>query len=143
MEGEDMSFPGWMKGLGKVCKEQGHAIFTEIPLSGLEKTMKEIRSHDILAVNGISGYDSGKDIQILYHFVHAGLVLSVKTRVSREKSEIPSVTGIFPNAMLYEQENHEMLGLKFIGNKSLEPVLLAGDSPRFPLRKKGGGNAKG
>ena len=138
-----MSFPGWMKELGKAYKEQGKAIFTEVPLSGLERTMKNIRGHDIRVVNGISGYDSGKDIQVLYHFVHAGLVLTVKVRISRERSEVPSVIGIFPNAMLFEQENHEMLGLKFIGNKSLDPVLLAGDSPRFPLRKKGGEDAKG
>lgn len=138
-----MSFPGWMKELGKVYKEQGKAIFTEVPLPKLERTMKNIRGHDIRVVNGISGYDSGKDIQVFYHFVHAGLVLTVKVRISRERSEIPSVTGIFPNAMLFEQENHEMLGLKFIGNDSLDPVMLAGNPPRFPLRKKGGEDAKG
>ncbi len=130
-----MTFPRWMRELGKVYKEQGEAIFLEVPLSIFEKTMETIKSHNVRVVNAISGYDSGRDMELVYHFVHAGLVLSVKFRIERKKPLIPTVTGMFPSAMLFEQENHEMLGVKFEGNHQLGQVLLSGDSPKTPLNK--------
>jgi NADH:ubiquinone oxidoreductase subunit C len=131
-----MGFPKWMRGLGKVYNEYGSSIFIEVPLSRLEETMKKIKSHGVNVVNAISGYDSGKDIELLYHFVHAGLVLSVKTRIKRTAPSIHSVIGLFPSAMVFEQENHEMLGIDFRGNPSLKPLLLSDASPKFPLRKE-------
>ena len=131
-----MKFPLWMKELGKVYREQGSSIFVEVPLSRLEENMKGIKRHGIDVVNAISGYDSGKDIEVLYHFIHRGIVLTVKTRVRRELSAVPSMVRLFPSAMLFEQENHEMLGLKFTGNPNMKPVLLSRASPKTPLRKK-------
>ncbi len=131
-----MSFPRWMRELGKVYKKQKSAIFVEVPLSRLEEAMKRIRTHGINVVNAISGYDSGKDIYVLYHFIHAGLVLTLKVKASRNKPVVPSVVGLFPSAGLFERENHEMLGIDFKGNPSLKPVLFAPDTPKAPLRKK-------
>ena len=130
-----MSFPEWMRKIGKVYKEQGSSIFVEIPLSSFERVMKLIRSHGIAVVNAISGYDSGKNIEILYHFIHTGVVLTVKVKISRKSSTIPSVKDMFPSADIFERENHEMLGINFKGNDNLKPILLAEDSPRTPLRK--------
>lgn len=131
-----MKCPEWMKRLGRVRREQGSSIFVEVPLSGLEKTMERLKRHGIGVVSAISGYDSGRDIEVLYHFIHHGIVLTVKTRVKREASAVPSVVKLFPSAMLFEQENHEMLGLKFTGNPKMRPVLLGKTSPKTPLRKK-------
>ena len=100
-----------------------------------EKAMERVRHHGIGTVNAISGYDSGKEIEVLYHFIHQGIALTVKTRVSRKDSAVPSVVSLFPSAMLFEQENHEFLGIDFRGNQSLGPVLLARDSPKCPLAK--------
>ena len=126
----------WMNELGKVYREHRHSIFVEVPLSRLGHALEEIRRHGITAINGISGYDSGKDMQLLYHFVHAGTVLSLKVSISRAKPSVPSITKLFPSAMLYEMENHEMLGIDFRGNRNLKPVLFSRDTPKNPLRKK-------
>lgn len=136
-------FPAWMTGLGRVYAEQGPSVFVEVPLSRFEKTMETIRHHGISTVNAISGYDSGKDMEVLYHFIHQGVVLTVKTRTGRKNPAMPSVVGLFPSAMLFEQENHEMLGIDFTGNRNLRPVLLGKESPKTPLRKKEAGNGKG
>ncbi len=132
----DMYYPEWMKKLGRVHREQGASIFVEVPLSRLEKTMERVKRHGIGVVNAISGYDSGRDIEVLYHFIHQGIVLTIKTRVKRGLSAVPSMIRLFPSAMLFEQENHEMLGLKFTGNLNMRPVLLGKASPKTPLRKK-------
>lgn len=128
-----------MHSLGKVYKEQGDAIFAEVPLSRFNSTMEEIRSRGIRVVNSITAHDSGKDLELLYHFVHAGQVLTMKFRLSRKKPEVPTVTGMFPSAMLFEQEAHEMTGVNFIGNKSLTYLLLSDASPKDPLRKSDSG----
>jgi NADH:ubiquinone oxidoreductase subunit C len=125
-----------MKELGRVCREQGSSIFVEVPLSRFIKAMERVKSHGISTVNAISGYDSGRDIEVMYHFISQGIVLTVKTRVKREGSAIPSVVSLFPSAMLFEQENHEMLGLNFTGNRNMRPVLLSKTSPKTPLRKR-------
>jgi NADH:ubiquinone oxidoreductase subunit C len=138
MEGKDMKpyYPEWMRSLGRVCREQGSSIFVEVPLPRLEKTMERVKRHGVGVVNAISGHDSGRYIEVLYHFIHQGVVLTVKTRVKRGLSAVPSVVRLFPSAMLFEQENHEMLGLKFTGNPRMRPVLLGKASPKTPLRKK-------
>jgi NADH:ubiquinone oxidoreductase subunit C len=123
-----------MRELGKVYREQREAIFVEIPLSKLEPTMKAIRKHGINVISCISAHDSGRDMEVLYHFIHTGIVLNIKTRVKRPRLSLPSITGIFPNAILFEQENHEMFGMEFRGAPML-PILLAEDSPPNPLRK--------
>jgi NADH:ubiquinone oxidoreductase subunit C len=128
------SFPSWMRNLGKVYKEQGSAIFIEAPVRNFEKTMETIRSRGIVCVNAITGCDSGKDMELLYHFIHAGLVLTVKFRIPRDAS-MPTLINTFPSALLFEQEAHEMLGVDFLGNTNLKRVLLSETSPKTPLRK--------
>jgi NADH-quinone oxidoreductase subunit C len=124
-----------MKDLGKVYKEQKEAIFVEVPLSKLEKTIKNIKHHGVQAVNAITSYDDGRELEVLYHFVYQGIVLTLKTRVRKELSAVPSIVDVFPSAMLFEQENHEMFGLTFSGNPKMRQLLLSKLSPKTPLRK--------
>ena len=63
------------------------------------------------------------------------LHLIVKTRTSREKPQLETVTGIFPNAEPYEREIHELFGIKFEGHKRLIPLLLEREYEIPPFRK--------
>ena len=130
-----MTFPRWMRDLGKVYKEQGPSLFVEVPLTRFEQTMKAIESHGIRTVNAITGCDSGSDMEVLYHFVHTGIVLTIKFRVDRKEPVIPTVTRMFPSGMVLEQETFEMLGVDFAGNRSLRMVLLTDKAPKNPLCK--------
>ena len=130
-----MTFPRWMTGLGKIYKQQGHFLFTEVPASKFDDTMKFLRSHSVRVVSAISSHDSGKELEVIYHFVHAGVVLNIKFRVSRTKPELPTVVPIFPSAQIFEQENHEALGINFVGNQNLKPILFASTTPHCPLKR--------
>ena len=130
-----MTFPEWVRRTGKVYKEQGHAIFLEAPAKDFSKVMKSMAEHRVRVVSAISGYDSGKVIELTYHFVHAGHCINIKFRIPRKSPSIPSCVETFPSAMLFEQENHEFLGIDFKGNDNLKPVLLADTSPKAPLKK--------
>ena len=130
-----MTFPSWVRKIGKVYNEQGLAIFIEAPAKDFEDVMKRISDHRVRVVSAISGYDSGKEIEMIYHFIHAGHIINIKFKIPREKPSIPSCAETFPSAMLFEQENHEFLGIDFPGNENLKPILLADTSPKAPLRK--------
>ena len=130
-----MSTPEWIKGIGKVYLARGSSVFVEVPLKELVKTLERLRSRGVRAINAISGHDNGREIEVLYHFIHKGTVLTIKTRVGKRTSSLPSIAGIFPSAALFEQENHEMLGLVF-GSSKAKPLLLGKHSPATPLRKK-------
>lgn len=63
------------------------------------------------------------------------LHLIVKTRISRQKPRLKTVTGIFSNAEPYEREIHELFGVKFEGHKRLTPLFLEREYEIPPFRK--------
>jgi NADH-quinone oxidoreductase subunit C len=63
------------------------------------------------------------------------LHIILKTRISREKPQFKTATGIFPNVEPYEREIHELFGIKFEGHKRLTPLLLERNYEIPPFRK--------
>ena len=61
--------------------------------------------------------------------------LRLKTQVSEEKSEVPSVTGVWRTADWHEREAYDMMGVKFAGHPNLKRILMWEGYPYFPLRK--------
>jgi len=61
--------------------------------------------------------------------------LIVKTRISREKPQLETITGIFPNAEPYEREIHELFGISFEGHPRLTPLFLEREYKIPPFRK--------
>jgi NADH-quinone oxidoreductase subunit C len=82
-------------------------------------------------------------MEIVYDFFHPSspLHLVVRTRVARDKAELPTIQGVFPGANWHERETHEMFGIKFLGHPDLTPLLLPEDADFHPLRKDFAGAA--
>ena len=123
--------------IGKVDRRQGKSAFVEIPLKDFGKTMLRLEAKKITRISGITGYDNGKEIEMVYHFTYDGKILSIKTRLPRKEPVMQSITEKFPGAEIYERECFEMLGIKFRGNKNLNRILLGQESPVNPLLKGG------
>ena len=61
--------------------------------------------------------------------------LRLKTDVSEEKSELPTVTGVWRTADWHEREIYDMMGVRFRGHPDLRRILMWEGYPYFPLRK--------
>ena len=70
----------------------------------------------------------------LYGLAH-GQYLRLKTNVSEEKSELPTVTGVWRTADWHEREIYDMMGIRFRGHPDLRRILMWEGYPYFPLRK--------
>ena len=70
----------------------------------------------------------------LYGLSH-GQYLRLKTNVSEEKSELPTVTGVWRTADWHEREIYDMMGIRFRGHPDLRRILMWEGYPYFPLRK--------
>src|ERR1051325_2537535 len=61
--------------------------------------------------------------------------LRLKTSVSEEKSELPTVIGVWRTADWHEREIYDMMGIRFRGHPDLRRILMRDGYPYFPLRK--------
>ena len=61
--------------------------------------------------------------------------LRLKTTVSEEQGEVPSVSQIWRTAEWHEREAYDMMGVKFADHPNLKRILMWEGYPYFPLRK--------
>jgi len=61
--------------------------------------------------------------------------LRLRTDVSEERSELPSVVSIWATANWHEREVYDMMGVRFRGHPDLRRILMWEGYPYFPLRK--------
>ena len=61
--------------------------------------------------------------------------LRLKTDVSEEKSELPTVTGVWRTADWHEREIYDLMGIRFSGHPDLRRIIMWEGYPYHPLRK--------
>ena len=98
---------------------------------------KELGFNLLLDVSSVDNY--GDDprwtvVYELYGLAH-GQHLRLKTNVSEELSELPTITGVWRTADWHEREIYDMMGIRFRGHADLRRILMWEGYPYFPLRK--------
>jgi NADH-quinone oxidoreductase subunit C len=64
-----------------------------------------------------------------------GQGILLKTRVPRDKAQLPTATTVYRGANWHERETYEMFGVVFDGHPDLKPLLLPDGFEGHPLRK--------
>ncbi|WP_423790986.1 NADH-quinone oxidoreductase subunit C [Micromonospora cathayae] len=114
----------------------------DVPVARWRDAVRAARDDTELAcdffdwLSAVDELDSGFDIVAhLWSTRHRhGLLL--RTRVPRDRAEVPSVVDLYPGAAWHERETYEMFGIGFTGHDSLRPLLLPPEFEGNPLRKE-------
>jgi len=91
----------------------------------------------LLDVSSLDNYGEDPRWTLVYHlhslshFCH----LRLKTDVSEEKSELPTISSVWRTADWHEREIYDMMGIRFRGHPDLRRILMWEGYPYFPLRK--------
>ena len=98
---------------------------------------KELGFDLLLDLSGVDNLGDDPRWGVVYELygVSHGCHLRLKTSVSEEKSELPSVSGIWRAADWHEREAYDMMGIRFRGHADLRRILMWEGYPYFPLRK--------
>jgi membrane-bound hydrogenase subunit beta len=125
-----------LKGLPVQVKRQ-RRMFLTVPRNDLIKTMNILSSElNIQHLSTITARDTGNDLEILYHFLLNGVVITIRTTCPKNDSTVDSIVSVFPSAILYEREIHDILGIVPNGHPDLRTLVLPDDwVGGYPLRK--------
>jgi NADH:ubiquinone oxidoreductase subunit C len=112
-------------------------VFITVPRDDLIKTVKILSSElNVQHLSTITARDAGNDIEILYHFLLKGVVITVRTTCPKNDPTVESIVNIFPGAVLYERELNDILGIVPKGHPDLRRLVLPDDwVGGYPLRK--------
>ena len=98
---------------------------------------KELGFDYLVDISSVDNYGEDPRWTIVYELSQlAGNVhLRLKPDVSEEKSELPTITGVWRTADWHEREIYDMMGVRFRGHPDLRRILMWEGYPYFPLRK--------
>jgi NADH-quinone oxidoreductase subunit C len=91
----------------------------------------------LLDISSVDNYGEDPRWTVVYELYGLGHAchLRLKTSVSEEKSELPTVTGVWRTADWHEREIFDMMGIRFRGHPDLRRILMWEGYPYHPLRK--------
>ena len=117
------------------------SAITGMHIPGVENTTPIEKQWSRLEQEGELSYKTpytGDSFLVLYHFCEGNLVLNLRVHPpSLEDSDVPTLSGLIPVAVIYERELQEMFGIVVEGIPDPSRFLLPEDWPDgiFPLRK--------
>jgi NADH-quinone oxidoreductase subunit C len=91
----------------------------------------------LVDISSVDNYGEDPRWTVVYHLrnLAANTELRLKTNVSEEKSELPSVLPVWRSANWHEREIYDMMGIRFSGHPDLRRILMWEGYPYHPLRK--------
>ncbi len=111
-----------------------------VPVDKLLEFMQELKDNyalDFLTNLTAVDYPEENKFEVVYNInsIVKGYSLMVKTSVSREKPELPSVFPIWGGANWQERKVYDLMGIVFTGHPNLKRILLDPNFEGHPLRK--------
>jgi NADH-quinone oxidoreductase subunit C len=98
---------------------------------------KQLGFDYLVDISSVDNYGEDPRWTVVYHIraIVNGNEIRLKTHVSEEKSELPSVLPVWRTANWHEREIYDMMGIRFSGHPDLRRILMWEGYPYHPLRK--------
>jgi NADH-quinone oxidoreductase subunit C len=98
---------------------------------------KELGFDYLVDITSIDNYGEDPRFSLAYELYGYGHLqsLRIKTSVTEEKAELPTVSTVWRTADWHEREIYDMMGVRFRGHPDLRRILMWEGYPYFPLRK--------
>ncbi len=98
---------------------------------------RELGFNYLVDISSVDNFGDDPRFTIVYELygLDHRCYLRLKTNVSEEKSELPTVTTVWRTANWHEREIYDMMGVRFRGHPDLRRILMWEGYPYFPLRK--------
>jgi NADH-quinone oxidoreductase subunit C len=98
---------------------------------------KSIGLNYLVDISSVDNYGEDPRWTVVYHLrdIVNGTEIRLKTDVSEEKSELPSVLSVWRTSNWHEREIYDMMGIRFSGHPDLRRILMWEGYPYYPLRK--------
>jgi NADH-quinone oxidoreductase subunit C len=97
----------------------------------------ELGFNYLIDISSVDNYGEDPRFTVVYELYNMTerAHLRLKTDVSEEKSELPTVTRVWRTANWHEREIYDMMGVRFRNHPDLRRILMWDGYPYFPLRK--------
>ena len=91
----------------------------------------------LIDLSSVDNYGDDPRWNVVYELsgLGHGQHLRLKTSVSEERSELPTVSSVWRTADWHEREAYDMMGIRFSGHPDLRRILMWEGYPYYPLRK--------
>lgn len=98
---------------------------------------KELDCDYLIDISSLDHYGDDPRFTVVYELsgIEHNIHIRLKTDVSEEKAELPTVTSVWRTANWHEREIYDMMGIRFTGHPDLRRILMWEGYPYFPLRK--------
>jgi NADH-quinone oxidoreductase subunit C len=116
-------------------------VTLELTLAQIEaacKFAKEQLGFNFLTdLSSVDNFGDEPRFEVVYELysMEANIHLRLKTRVSEDHLEAPTVFHLWPTANWHEREVYDMMGIRFSGHPDLRRILMWEGYPYYPLRK--------
>ena len=98
---------------------------------------KQLGFDFLVDITSVDNYGTDPRWTVIHHLrnTKTATELRLKTDVSEEKSELPSVLPVWRTANWHEREIYDLMGIRFTGHPDLRRILMWEGYPYHPLRK--------
>jgi NADH-quinone oxidoreductase subunit C len=98
---------------------------------------RELGCNYLIDISSLDHYGDDPRFTVVYELSGIGHNhhIRLKTNLSEETAELPTVTTVWRTANWHEREIYDMMGIRFTGHPDLRRILMWDGYPYFPLRK--------
>jgi NADH-quinone oxidoreductase subunit C len=116
-------------------------ISVQVPLEQIELACQICRDElgfDFLVdISSVDHFGEEPRFDIVYELysLEQNIHLRLKTKVSEDRLEVPTISRLWEGANWHEREIFDMMGIHFANHPDLRRILMWDGYPYFPLRK--------